>query len=106
MPYGLHLVDEGFPVRDFPADCPILELFKPLPFEHISSPRFGIKALRVFQHKSGFDLASLLGSAQLVRVLASGHSPHLPFNPFIAIKLYPVVLIIARKNRILGKLVT
>ena len=43
-------VVEGDTIRIFPADYPICKLFKPLPFEHISSLRFGITTLRVFQH--------------------------------------------------------
>ena len=54
LPYGM--VVEPSPVRGLVADCPILELFKPLPSTHISSFCFGIKALRVFQQFNRFLL--------------------------------------------------
>lgn len=44
------IVVEGDTIRIFPADYPICKLFKPLPFEHISSLRFGVTTLRAFQH--------------------------------------------------------
>ena len=51
------MADELFSVRDLVADYPIYKLFKPLPFEHISSLRFGIVALRSFQQLKGIHCA-------------------------------------------------
>lgn len=51
IPTGISaIVVESNSIRIFSAYCPILKLFKPYPYKHISSFCFGIKALRGFKH--------------------------------------------------------